>query len=1686
MAAEYQLTAEITPDLAPDFSRVVQNKISAALSNVTSSVRVTGELAPGFARDIQTKIEAELAKVRVSVRVGANTRQAKVDIDKLVNDKRDKKIALKLDTKQFDADISRVSRRLDQLALKGLLVSGGTGGGGGGGGFTPITGGSNSGGGGGDNGSGILTGVLPGGRRAGPGAILGAVALGTGPVAGTALAAIPVALATVGAIAEHTNAQVTASFSNMETAAKQALVQGFQPLVPELTAIAGQGQAAISSLTPEFQKAAAAVSPLIKTMSTGLIDATKQGVVDLTSEIGRVGPVADGVRSIFLQLETGAAGLFSNLNVSSAAEGLHQVANLVQTLLPEVGSLVSTLAPLANTALEVANAFLAGLAPALRGVANLMNIPGIAPLVLGFGALAVVSKTLTGSYTTLLSLIGAGKWSELGAALNLNTRAAQESKGAIAANADELAGYKLQIAGVNAELAVNNVTTAENAVAAEASLVNYRALAQAKIAVITTDEALIAAEAGVTAAEEAASAAAEGFWAAIGPVGWVVLGITAVATAIGFAGGSATTASTAAATLTSQIEQLNQAGGSSAATFAQSNSQYKDLIQNATAAKIPLQDVFTAIDKGSSGLADLAGNTQKALDKLGATATASTDTGRGRGLQQQATTVNELTDAVNRHDKAYTSLNSTQKAQVNQENALRDALKSQTQATQDARDAETLRAAAISVSTHLTQGSAQALADSNRQLLQTGDYATTVTKAQKSFNDMLDSGLGGSAAFTSNLQTLNAATYTTQARTSEAAYSVGTLNVVQQAGAIVADKVTNANGQLATSIADVARNTEQVSIDTATANAEYAALQSGMSQTASIAEGLASAQEKINTDFAAATAPIENQIKNTIAYNAALANATTTQDTIASQARAIADAQDALNQAQAPGTGLVAQALYNQAQAHQGLASAVHGEQQADIAAGLAQRNLTQARKDAIQTLKDLSLQTKDQADTEAESKLKLIDAQNAVNALGLQNSQLKIQDINLTGGVTYANETQYKALLVLDEAKNQYNDTLNNSSKLATTEAQATALGVSGAPGVVAAQQAVNDALYNQGQQTLAVAAANHNIMMQSPGLHNAYKQLNSDSIAVKTAQDNQTSATDLTTTSVVNLFDAWVKNHDNSPIIESDFINVAQKAFGVHAGVKAIADRLFGVSGELPGVNGAAVGFSIVGTPSLNLNSLIQQAQAMGIDPHGLGFSGNQILASKTPGSFGNIPGPIGSSLATGGPVVGPGGPTEDRVPIMASAGEHMWTADEVQKAGGHSAVYALRKTIRGYATGGAITTANNIIHGAANSPYVWGAVGPNAFDCSGLVGDVYAALKGLPLNRRYMVTQSNFSSLGFRPGHGAFTIGVNPATHMAGNLAGLGFEARSTKAGIKIGPSAQSVDAFQQQWYLPDIGGAFAPGGGGGFSPGGAYLAGGPGTGTSTADARRIMGYNIKLATMAAAGQGIASSLAAFGIHPSSRLPFNAAPSAASAAGPPIDFGAFQPGGDPGLSVSGISGSRAANKAIMQSVFAKYGWGSGPEWGAQDYLEMREAGYNNTAQNPTSTAYGMGQFLDSTWAGFGQKTSDSRLQSEYMARYEGQRYGDPIAAAAHERKFNWYDNGGDWKNNTLGINTSGRTEAVLTGAERDAYQAQARAAEANKPIRLDDYTIARLAQALSLANNDRPINVQLASQGSGVFVP
>lgn len=78
----------------------------------------------------------------------------------------------------------------------------------------------------------------------------------------------------------------------------------------------------------------------------------------------------------------------------------------------------------------------------------------------------------------------------------------------------------------------------------------------------------------------------------------------------------------------------------------------------------------------------------------------------------------------------------------------------------------------------------------------------------------------------------------------------------------------------------------------------------------------------------------------------------------------------------------------------------------------------------------------------------------------------------------------------------------------------------------------------------------------------------------------------------------------------------------------------------------------------------------------------------------------------------------------------------------------------------------------------------------------------------------------------------------------------------------------------------------------------------------------------------------------------------------------------------------------------------------WSSFDVLINKESGWSNTIKNPNSTAYGIGQFLNSTWSSVGcVKTDDAKTQIDCTISYVKQRYGNPSKALAFHRLKNWY---------------------------------------------------------------------------------
>lgn len=125
--------------------------------------------------------------------------------------------------------------------------------------------------------------------------------------------------------------------------------------------------------------------------------------------------------------------------------------------------------------------------------------------------------------------------------------------------------------------------------------------------------------------------------------------------------------------------------------------------------------------------------------------------------------------------------------------------------------------------------------------------------------------------------------------------------------------------------------------------------------------------------------------------------------------------------------------------------------------------------------------------------------------------------------------------------------------------------------------------------------------------------------------------------------------------------------------------------------------------------------------------------------------------------------------------------------------------------------------------------------------------------------------------------------------------------------------------------------------------------------------------------------------------------AATATASAAAPSPSGGAS--GG--GSSSSGLSGSA---KTWLK------GQASSLKWSASDWESVisDESGGSTTALNPSSGAFGIGQFLGATkseYRKYGSESKEAIPQLDAMEHYIHDRYGTPTKALEHENKYKWY---------------------------------------------------------------------------------
>ncbi len=124
-------------------------------------------------------------------------------------------------------------------------------------------------------------------------------------------------------------------------------------------------------------------------------------------------------------------------------------------------------------------------------------------------------------------------------------------------------------------------------------------------------------------------------------------------------------------------------------------------------------------------------------------------------------------------------------------------------------------------------------------------------------------------------------------------------------------------------------------------------------------------------------------------------------------------------------------------------------------------------------------------------------------------------------------------------------------------------------------------------------------------------------------------------------------------------------------------------------------------------------------------------------------------------------------------------------------------------------------------------------------------------------------------------------------------------------------------------------------------------------------------------------------------------------------PAGSTASAPAGNTGADTA----TAAANQAIAKLLAAPYGWSTGTEWTDLVSLWNQESGWSNTAENPTSDAYGIPQALPYTkmpkaaWPPSAGGSANATSQISWGLSYIKSTYGSPSAAWAHETADDWY---------------------------------------------------------------------------------
>ena len=104
--------------------------------------------------------------------------------------------------------------------------------------------------------------------------------------------------------------------------------------------------------------------------------------------------------------------------------------------------------------------------------------------------------------------------------------------------------------------------------------------------------------------------------------------------------------------------------------------------------------------------------------------------------------------------------------------------------------------------------------------------------------------------------------------------------------------------------------------------------------------------------------------------------------------------------------------------------------------------------------------------------------------------------------------------------------------------------------------------------------------------------------------------------------------------------------------------------------------------------------------------------------------------------------------------------------------------------------------------------------------------------------------------------------------------------------------------------------------------------------------------------------------------------------------------------------VAAAVADPRSVARALAGDRGWG-GEQFGCLDRLWTKESGWKHTADNPTSSAYGIPQALPgSKMSSEGEDWATNPVtQIRWGLGYIDDVYGTPCAAWAHSQRVNWY---------------------------------------------------------------------------------